>query len=234
MLCGNGLFCDTGNAEAIPLHALGVVDVAANDVPDNVLLASALHSVTRSDRADGWAVKRSSDFVNEYPRLDSDGNRFEGTTENPNHLLGSFPCLFPYGVGGFEVGRPLHVTYDRHARWALRYEDKRFRKDLYFIFQIFGVIQKRELCASAALQISKRTYLQFEHAIRSLHASDFKKAAQQEHSHERFTDPTMICLRQTLNTVRSKVIGTDESRIRIRSLIWGMCRKKSPIVVVDH
>ena len=228
MLCGNGLFCDTGNAEAIPLHALGVVDVAANDVPDNVLLASALHNVTRSDRADGWAVKRSSDFVNEYPCLDSDGNHFEGTTENPNHLLGSFPCLFPYGVGGFEVGRPLHVTYDRHAHWALRYKDKRFRKDLYFIFQIFGVIQKRELCASAALQISKRTYLQFEHAIRSLHASDFEKAAQQEHSHERFTDPTMICLRQTLNTVRSKVIGTDESRIRIRSLIWGMCIKKNP------
>ena len=197
--------------QSIPLHVLGVVDIAANDVPENELLASALRNVTRSDRDSGWAVKRSSDFVNEYPRVNEDGTRYEGPTENPNHLLGSFPCLFPYGQGGFEVGRPQIVSYDRHARWALRYEDKRFRKDFYFIFQVFGVIQKRELCASAALQISKRTFLQFEHAIRSLKSSDFEKAAQQEHSHERFTDPTMCALRQTLNTIRAKVVGTDES-----------------------
>ncbi|KAH9009265.1 hypothetical protein EDB84DRAFT_1280573, partial [Lactarius hengduanensis] len=62
----------------------------------------------------------------------------------------SFPCLFPYGEGGFEVNRKIAVSYDAHAWWAIRYEDKRFRQD-HFIFQIFGVLRKRQLCAAAVL-----------------------------------------------------------------------------------
>jgi hypothetical protein len=53
-----------------------------------------------------------------------------------HHLLGSFPCLFPYGKGGFEVNRPIPVSYDAHTHWALCYEDKRFRKDHHFMFQV--------------------------------------------------------------------------------------------------
>jgi hypothetical protein len=102
-------------AETVPLHALGVVDVAANDVPDNELLANALRNVSRADRAGGWAVKRSSDFVNEYARTDPDGVRSEGSSANPNHLLGSFPCLFPYGLSGFEVNRLITIPYEVHA-----------------------------------------------------------------------------------------------------------------------
>jgi hypothetical protein len=112
------------------------------DVPDNELLASALCNVSQSDREDGWAVKQSSDFVSEYPCLDEDGNHLAGLTANPNHLLGSFPCLFPCSQGGFEVDRPLPVSYDQHAHWALCYEDRWFCKDFYFIFQVFRVIQK--------------------------------------------------------------------------------------------
>lgn len=210
------------SAEAIPLQSLGVVDVAATAVPDNELLANALLNVSQSDKVDGWAVKRSADFVNEYPRVNENGARFAGSTENLNHLLGSFPCLFPFGLGGFEVDRPVKVSYENHAHWALHYDDKRFRKDHHFMFQVFGVIQKRQLCASAALQISKRTFLRFENAIRNLQTSDFDTAVAQERSHEAFTDPTMKALRETVNTVCAKVLGTDESRIQIRSLIWGM------------
>lgn len=86
--------------ETIPLRSLGVVDVAATEVKENEVLAHALLNVSRADKEGGWAVKRSSDFVNEYPRRDSQGSLTDGTSENPNHLLGSFPCLFPYGQGG--------------------------------------------------------------------------------------------------------------------------------------
>lgn len=210
------------------MQSLGVVDVAATAVPDNEVLANALLNVSQSDKCDGWAVKRSGDFVNKYPRVDESGTRFAGSTENLNHLLGSFPCLFPFGLGGFEVDRPVKVSYETHARWALRYEDKRFRKDHHFMFQLFSVIQKRQLCSAAALQISKRTFLRFENAIRNLQTSDFDAAAAQERAHEAFTDPTMKALRETVNAVRAKVVGTDESRIQIRSLIWGMCTMKNP------
>jgi hypothetical protein len=100
--------------------------------------------------------------VNEYACQNGEGDHFEGTPENPNHLLGSFPCLFPYGHGGFETNQPHKVTYDNHARWAVRYDDKQFCQDLHFIFQVFGVIQKQQLCAAVVLQISKQSFLQHE------------------------------------------------------------------------
>ncbi|KAH8976856.1 hypothetical protein EDB86DRAFT_2768594, partial [Lactarius hatsudake] len=130
------------NPSVIPLHSLGVVDVAANEVTENEILAHALANVARTEKVAGWAIKRGSDFVNEYACKDESGSFSDGSSENPNHLLGSFPCLFPYGLGGFEVDRPRKVSYQAHARWALRYTDKRFRKDLHFIFQVFGVLQK--------------------------------------------------------------------------------------------
>ena len=210
------------------MQSLGVVDVAATDVLENEILAHALANVSRSDRAEGWAVKRSSDPVNEYPRKTAEGTLSAGTPDDPNHLLGCFPCLFPYGLGGFEVDRPKKVSYDAHCRWALQYSDKRFREDHLFMFQVFGVLQKRQMCAAAALQISRQSFLRYERALRTLTPSDFETAGAEERDHKPLTNPTIRSLRHTLSTVRAKVMGTDESRIKIRSLIWGMCMMKNP------
>jgi hypothetical protein len=89
--------------QVLPLHSLEVVNVAATKVTENEMLAHALENVTCSDTATSWVVKQGSDFVNEYPWRDSNGHLSNGSSENPNHLLGSFPCLFLYGLGGFEV-----------------------------------------------------------------------------------------------------------------------------------
>ncbi len=177
---------------------------------------------------EGWAIKWSSDFVNEYPQRTENGVLSDGSPENPNHLLGSFLCLFPYGMGGYKVNRPTPVSYEAHARWSLHYNDKCFRKDHHFMFQLFGVLQKRQLCAAAALQISKTCFSRHEHGIRSLTPSDFELASAEERAHKPFSNPVMHALRQNLSSVRTKVMGTDESRIKIRSLIWGMCIKKNP------
>ncbi|KAH9001654.1 hypothetical protein EDB92DRAFT_1762266, partial [Lactarius akahatsu] len=216
------------DAQNIPLHSLGVVDVAASDVNENEMLAHALLNVARSEIEDGWAIKHGSDFVNEYPRKTADGKLSDGYGNNPNHLLGSFPCLFPYGKGGFEVKRPFPVTYSNHARWAIRYADKRFRKDLYFIFEVFGVLQKCQVCRATALQITRSSFLQHEREIRQLTPFDFETAAAEEQAHKPFSNPVMRNLRQNLSTVRAKTMATDKSRINIRSLIWGMCIKKNP------
>lgn len=78
---------------------------------------------------------------------------FEGSLDDPNHLLGTFPYLFPYGAGGFEVKRRKKVSYQEHAKWALRYHDGRFAKNITFIAQVFNVIQKREVCKAAEIQV---------------------------------------------------------------------------------
>ena len=210
------------------LQSLGVVDVAATDVQDNDVLAHALRNVARRDKNEGWAVRRSSDFVNEYPHHDSQGNLTDGSGTNPNHLLGSFPWLFPYGKGGFEVERTSKVSYESHARWAIRYEDKHFCLDLHFIFQAFGVLQKRSLCAAATLQISKTTFLRHEAQIQHLSSSDFETAAEEERMRKPFSNKVMQSMCRTVSSVRANVMGTDESRTKIRSYIWGMCIKKNP------
>ncbi|KAH9045124.1 hypothetical protein EDB84DRAFT_1248335, partial [Lactarius hengduanensis] len=63
---------------AIPLHSLGVVDVATNEVTENEILAHALANVARAEKIDGWAIKRGSDFVNEYAQKDAGGSFSDG------------------------------------------------------------------------------------------------------------------------------------------------------------
>ena len=149
-------------AGVVPLQSLGVIDVAATNVQDNDVLVHALLHISVVDKREGCAVKCGADFINEYPCVDDFGNLTNGCGPNPNHLLGSFPCLFPYGKGGLETMRPSCASYETHVHWALCYDDKCFATDLHFIFQVFGVLQKRELCAAAALQVTKPTFLQFE------------------------------------------------------------------------
>ena len=40
-----------------------------------------------------------------------------------------------------------------HAKWALEYCDKWFRNHLQFMFQAFGILQKRQVALSTGLQI---------------------------------------------------------------------------------
>ncbi|KAF8258197.1 hypothetical protein EI94DRAFT_1815860 [Lactarius quietus] len=173
----NCSFLIDADEAVIPLQALGVVDVTANDVPDEDVLAHALVNVTCQEKQEGWVIRWSSDFVNEYACKNADGVLSDGAGENPNHLLGSFPCLFPYGMGGFEVNRKVTVSYKSHACWALCYNDKCFHKDMHFMFQTFGVLQKRHLCSAAALQVSQPAFIRNKQVIRTLHSSDFDIAA---------------------------------------------------------
>ena len=193
------------------------------------MMAHALANSSNSERMKAFAVKRGTQFVNEYPRRDECTDElFNGGTSDPNHLYGAFPRLFPYGQGRFEVARPRKVPYEMHARWALKYQDRRFRKDLHFLFQVFGVIQKRKVCSAAKLQIDKIQYRQNEKAIRRLKPVDLLNAAEEEKRRMPISNPAARCLRQLVSSLRTKVPGTDESHTGMRSQIWGMTMMKNP------
>jgi hypothetical protein len=136
-----------------------VVDIEGEDVSCGKLIENAFRNAGESfdDTATnekGYVFRRGSECVNEYARWDEEGRITEGEDNNPNHLLGAFPYLFPYGEGGFETKRPHAVSYVDHAQWALEYDDRRFSRHMSFIFQVFGVIQKRQVCRAAELQVS--------------------------------------------------------------------------------
>lgn len=211
-----------------PLQALGVIDVGATDVPDSDLLAHALANTTNAPPK-SFQIRRGSAFVNEYARTDDETQqRTDGGPNNPNHLLGTFPVLFPYGMGGFEVARNEQVPYEVHARWALQYADRRFRKDLYFVFQVFGVIQKRRICRAAVLQMKKSAFTFNQAAIRRLTPQDLLIASAEETRRVAFSNPAVQSLRTNLTAMRARVPGTDESRKIMRSQIWSMSVMHNP------
>ncbi|KAJ7431847.1 hypothetical protein B0H11DRAFT_1941243 [Mycena galericulata] len=209
---------DDGEYEpgVFPLQAHGVVDVQADMVPDSDLLAHGLSNVASNVVQKDFLIRKGSAFINEYPRVDEDGNRFDGGPGNPNHMLGAFPVLFPYGKGGLEVERDVTVPYEAHVRWALQYSDRRFRKDLFFIFQTFGVIQKREVCRSAGLQIKRSAFITNKVSFLKLRPKDFLLASAEETRRVPFSNPVIRTLRKQLTSLRARVPGTDESRISIR------------------
>jgi hypothetical protein len=208
---------------------LGVIDVTGASISEKDILAHALANVSNENRSWGYAIKRGSAFVNEYGRKDEESGIFtDGGTSNPNHLYGAFPVLLPFALGGIETKRRRKVSYESHVRWALQYEDRRFRKDLHFIFQVFGVIQKRQVCRSAELQINKSAYRQNEAAIRRLKPQDLIQAATEEKRKATISNPATHALRGLVSGLRVKVVGTDESRTGMRSQIWGLTTMKNP------
>ena len=204
----------------IPLHSYGVVDINGHDVTERELMAAAIANAVHPSHGEEFAIRRGSTFVNKYPRTDDTGKRVDGGPDNANHLLGCFPTLFPYGRGGLEVDRPCSVSYKSHARWAIQYADKRFRKDLQFPFQVFGVCRKCQVCRSAVLYIKKDSFIKHHNILTKLTVEDLLQASKEEEKGQPFSKPSVNIFRQQLKAIRTKVKGTDESRVSIRSKIW--------------
>jgi hypothetical protein len=204
------------------LSPLGVVDIDGVDVTDTELMAHALANCAQLIREEDYMIRRGSAFVNEYARVDPlTGQRNDGGPGDANHLLGTFPTLFPYGLGGFEIDRRIGVPYEAHVRWALQYEDRRFRKDPHFPFQVFGVCQKRQVCRASTLQMKRGSYFRYQHLLSTLTADDLTKASKEETRGVPFSNPAVRTLRSQLKAVKTKVQGSDESRISVRGKIWG-------------
>ena len=157
------------------------MDVDGIEVMDTEVMAHALANCSQLIQEEDYMIRRGSTFMNEYARVDPlTGQRNDGSPGDPNHLLGTFPTLFPFGQGGFEIERRVSVPYKVHVRWALRYEDRRFRKDPHFPFQVFGVCQKRQVCRASVLQMKKGSYFRHQNLLSTLTADDLTKASREE------------------------------------------------------
>lgn len=86
---------------------------------------------------------------------------------------------------------------------------------------VFGVIQKRQVCRSAALYVRKGASSRKHDLIANLKQADFRQASMEEANNVPFSNPTMSELRNDLSAVRSHVPGTDESRLSVRAQSWG-------------
>ncbi len=81
-----------------------MVDVEGCDISSTEIMAHAFANSIREHHTEDYIIRRGSAFVNEYARTDTvTGLRNDSGPSNPNHLMGCFLTLFPYGKGGFET-----------------------------------------------------------------------------------------------------------------------------------
>ncbi|KAI9573285.1 hypothetical protein HD554DRAFT_2060427 [Boletus coccyginus] len=73
------------------------------------------------------------------------------------------------------------------------------------MFEVFGVIQKRQVCRSAVLQIRKRDFIQHQEAFLHLKPGDLKQAGVEEDQHRQITNPIVRALRKHLTAVRASL-----------------------------
>jgi hypothetical protein len=125
----------------ISFDTFGMVDLEGNRISDAEFMSHAMDKVIFG--VESYNIPTGSQYANEYRRLDEFQQPSIGTNSNPNHILGAFPVLFPYGLGGPEVDRPIPISYQSHAQWALQYEDRRFRYNHRYLFEVYGVMVKR-------------------------------------------------------------------------------------------
>lgn len=160
-----------------------------------------------------YAIRHGSqpvpDFaaVRERERL---GNLFEQ----------AFPSLFPYGEGGIECQRLRGVNMVEHVQWALRFHDRRFRTHETFLFVAFGLIQRRQALASARIQVERHNFLRDANQLTSLSATSLANAVIEEERRQPPSDHAISALRKHTYAVASRVQGSDQSRIHLRSQIW--------------
>ena len=88
------------------------------------------------------------------------------------------------------------------------------------MFQAFSILQKRQIAKSTSLQITRKDFMAQENAIQALKPSDFLDAAKEEARNIPFTNQTIQQLRKHVSTICAKVMGTDESCMKICSQIW--------------
>ncbi|KAG8935210.1 hypothetical protein FRC01_005466 [Tulasnella sp. 417] len=222
---------DQISSNVIPLQQMGVVDNDMTTIDSVTLLQSAIANLSEGEREEGIAVRRGSKFISEWPRRDPITNQLTaGSPDDPNHLLGAFPCLFPYAAGGFEVDRPHPVPYHRQGGWCLDYPDRRFRKNPAFIAQVFGVLHKRQVCSSASIQVRRPAYEQCEETISKLTVPEIQRIFSKGPSSESIT-PAMAMLKKQIYATSARVMGSNASRKSIRRRIYGLMAFLSPPTV---
>ncbi|KAF7297045.1 ATP-dependent DNA helicase [Mycena indigotica] len=194
--------------DVFPTQASGVIDTVGDEVTDSDLFSHATSNLFRD-----YGVRRGSAFVNEYARTDKQGNRFDGGPGDPNHILGSFPCLFPYGMGGLEVDRETDAISMRHP---------------FHVHDFWGHQQTPDVSRSKFDLVNRSSFTALQTSFLLLQPKDFMVAAEEEAKRKLISNPAVRNLRRQLTAVRSKVSGTDESRIAIRGQIWGMTLRFNP------
>ncbi|KAF4612702.1 hypothetical protein D9613_011752 [Agrocybe pediades] len=199
--------------DVIPLQVSGTNDLDLSGISSHDLMTWAVQNLWEKGEEGGYAVRHGSKPVHDFPPMP---NSVESLRDDC-YFEKAFPALYPYGVGGIEAHRPIHVDFHTHIQWSLLYHDRRFRRHETFAFVAFGILQRRQALGSAKLQIRRRNFDVDSEILSHITLQDLKEAEDQERRHQAINNPAVKLLISHLHATAARVIGTDASRFRRRS-----------------
>ncbi|KAI0263900.1 hypothetical protein BC834DRAFT_826866 [Gloeopeniophorella convolvens] len=207
-------------AQVIPLQFIGVHDTDATALSARDLLASALTNLSE----DGTHVEEGTYFVTHgrRPVCNFSGGHPQGLSD-PNDINiweKAYPVLFPYGVGGFEAVRERPISLIDHIRWALEYQDGRFRWHPMFPFHAFSNLQKRQILASAKLFITSADFDSLSSMLDDVTRDTLVAAGEEERHGQAVSNPSVVALCRRVHHTIGRVVGSDASRESVHAEIW--------------
>jgi hypothetical protein len=212
------------DADVIPITASAVVDMDLSKLTPPEIMASGLENLADTVPESPYAVRHGSKPVPNFPPLPNAGT----TSSDHEYFERTFPCLFPWGEGGFYRQRPVPLDFREHVQWALQYADHRFRLHETFPFVVFSIVQRRQALASAKIQIkTQRSQKDFQ-LLRTVTVQKLRHAQSQEEAGQEVTDSTVQLLRKHVRATLGRVMGSDQSRNQMRSQIWSTTMCKGP------
>ncbi len=140
---------------------------------------------------------------------------------NPNLWTGGYPWLFPYGLGGGEEKRKTPLSLRRWMNHLLEYHDNRFKEEQPFIFHVYNVLQKRDVCLYSSLAVRYKRFSTTAEKLNNISSKDIEKAISSL-ANRKLEDANVKALLKQLEIVGSKIPGTGYIRRTYRMEIQGI------------
>ncbi|KAG2742618.1 hypothetical protein P692DRAFT_201889980, partial [Suillus brevipes Sb2] len=191
---------------------MGVSDPECDNISGRTFVAAAIKNLfSENTLLPDLVVHRGLNPVNEY--------------KNPDLIPGTYPTLFPFGIGGFEDNsRPVSISFQQQAQYYLNIADRSFRYHHSFMFVVLNMIQRRTAHLKTSFMVR---HSHFHHIARNLTqispAILDSLATKLEHEHK-FSDlapaeKNALNLLKQVNTIAARIPGSQASKIYVRNEI---------------
>lgn len=130
------------------------------------------------------------------------------------------PHLYPWGLGmpGSVPGVSLQHDFQRNMMLV----DNRFRRDKFYLFNVFATQQKRDVSQSARLAVERSSWNRVRAGMQHIKPGDIAAALEEEKNNQPVSNPILKEFFRATQSVRSHCVGSDSGRHAYRQEIWGI------------
>ncbi|KAH7916127.1 hypothetical protein BJ138DRAFT_1132151 [Hygrophoropsis aurantiaca] len=161
-------------------------------------LTTALSKITNKCQIKFSAKKPQPDLILHH------GSNPVVEYKNPALIMGMYPSLFPFGIGGFEdPRRPTAFYFD--------IPDRVFRYHHSYMFVVFSILQRRAAHLHTSFSVKKES---FDRVSRELHLEQEGSARTLDREQKK-----ALQLLNHVNTISARIPGSQAAKIFVRNEI---------------